>query len=88
VIDAIIYILHQWDEYSEIGVDDLMKLSKAGFSTGGIIVLEDARNELVSAYATGRGRLMVRGRVHLEDMGKGRSRLIITEIPYQVNKRD
>ena len=56
------------------------------FPTGGIIVLEDARNELVSAYATGRGRLMVRGRVHLEDMGKGRSRLIITEIPYQVNK--
>lgn len=87
VIDAIIYILHQWDEYSEIGVDDLMKFVKGpDFPTGGIIVLEDARNELVSAYATGRGRLMVRGRVHLEDMGKGRSRLIITEIPYQVNK--
>ncbi len=87
VIDATIYILHQWDEYSEIGVDDLMKFVKGpDFPTGGIIVLEDARNELVSAYATGRGRLMVRGRVHLEDMGKGRSRLIITEIPYQVNK--
>jgi len=56
------------------------------FPTGGIIVLEDERNELVSAYATGRGKLMVRGRVHVEDMGRGRTRLIITEIPYQVNK--
>ncbi len=87
VVDALIYIIHQWDEYDEITVDDLMKYVKGpDFPTGGIIVLEDERNELVSAYATGRGRLMVRGRVHLEDMGRGRSRLIITEIPYQVNK--
>ena len=87
ICDAVIYMLKNWDQYAEITVDDLMKFVKGpDFPTGGIIVLEDARNELVSAYATGRGRLMVRGRVHLEDMGRGRSRLIITEIPYQVNK--
>ncbi len=87
ICDAVIYLLSEWDRYSEITVEDLMKYVKGpDFPTGGIIVLEDARNELVSAYATGRGRLMVRGRVHLEDMGRGRSRLIITEIPYQINK--
>ena len=87
VCDAIIYLLQEWERYEDITVDDLMKYVKGpDFPTGGIVVLEDARNELVSAYATGRGRLMVRGRVHLEDMGRGRSRLIITEIPYQVNK--
>ena len=87
VCDAVIYMLREWDRYGEITVEDLMKYIKGpDFPTGGIVVLEDARNELVSAYATGRGRLMVRGRVHLEDMGRGRSRLIITEIPYQINK--
>ena len=87
VCDAVIYMLHEWENFSEITVEDLMKYVKGpDFPTGGIVVLEDARNELVSAYATGRGRLMVRGRVHLEDMGRGRSRLIITEIPYQINK--
>ena len=87
ICDAVIYMLQEWERYDEITVEDLMKYVKGpDFPTGGIVVLEDARNELVSAYATGRGRLMVRGRVHLEDMGRGRSRLIITEIPYQINK--
>ena len=87
ICDAVIYILREWDRFEDITVEDLMKFVKGpDFPTGGIVVLEDARNELVSAYATGRGRLMVRGRVHLEDMGRGRSRLIITEIPYQINK--
>ena len=87
ICDAVIYMLQEWERYEDITVEDLMKYVKGpDFPTGGIVVLEDARNELVSAYATGRGRLMVRGRVHLEDMGRGRSRLIITEIPYQINK--
>jgi DNA gyrase subunit A len=87
LVDAIVYLLDQWNEYDEITADDLMRyIHGPDFPTGGIIVLEDERNELVSAYATGRGKLMVRGRVHVEDMGRGRTRLIITEIPYQVNK--
>ncbi len=87
ICDAVIYLLKEWDRYDDITVENLMKFVKGpDFPTGGIVVLEDARNELVSAYATGRGRLMVRGRVHVEDMGRGRSRLIITEIPYQINK--
>ena len=87
VCSGLIYLLENWDRYEDITVDDLMQFIKGpDFPTGGIIVLEDARNELVSAYATGRGRLTIRGRVHIEDMGKNRSRLVITEIPYQVNK--
>ncbi len=87
ICDAVIYLLKEWDRYEDITVENLMQFVKGpDFPTGGIVVLEDARNELVSAYATGRGRLMVRGRVHVEDMGRGRSRLIITEIPYQINK--
>ncbi|HOG60571.1 MAG TPA: DNA gyrase subunit A, partial [Flexilinea sp.] len=73
LVDAIVYLLDQWDEYDEITADDLMRyIHGPDFPTGGIIVLEDERNELVSAYATGRGKLMVRGRVHVEDMGRGR----------------
>ncbi len=87
IVDALIYILHTWEQFDDITVEDLMRYVKGpDFPTGGIVVLEDARNELVAAYATGRGRLTVRGRVHLEEMGRGRNRLIITEIPYQVNK--
>lgn len=41
---------------------------------------------LVSAYATGRGKVIVRAKVHLEEMGRGRSRIIVTEIPFQINK--
>ncbi|NMA13230.1 MAG: DNA topoisomerase 4 subunit A [Chloroflexi bacterium] len=87
LIDGIIYILQHWDNYEDISVDDLMQFVKGpDFPTGGIIVIEDGRNELATAYATGRGKLMVRGRVHLEDMGRGRNRIIITEIPFQINK--
>lgn len=87
VCDAIIYLLQEWEHYENITVDDLMSFIKGpDFPTGGIIVLEDERNEMQKAYATGRGRLTVRGRVHLEDIGRGKTRLVITEIPYQVNK--
>ena len=47
---------------------------------------ENGQNELLQAYATGRGRVVVRGRVQKEEMERGKSRLIISELPYQVNK--
>src|SRR5690606_30078233 len=40
----------------------------------------------VAAYATGRGKLTVRAKVHIEDMGRGKSRIVISELPYQTNK--
>jgi DNA gyrase subunit A len=56
------------------------------FPTGGIILQENGTEDLLSAYATGRGKVTVRGRVQLEDMGRGKSRILITELPFQINK--
>jgi len=53
------------------------------FPTGGVIV---GRDSILQAYTTGRGRLVVRGMAHIEEMKGNRHQIIITEIPYQVNK--
>ncbi len=87
VIDALTLLLHEWEHIDDIAIPDLMKYVKGpDFPTGGIILEEHGQNELLAAYATGRGRVIVRGRVHAEEMSRGRNRLIITELPYQVNK--
>jgi DNA gyrase subunit A len=81
---AITYLIDHFDSIDEVSVQDLMNcVPGPDFPTGGIIV---GRAGIESAYATGRGRLVVRGMAHIEE-GKGsRSEIIITEIPYQVNK--
>ncbi|MEG0902191.1 MAG: DNA gyrase subunit A, partial [Clostridia bacterium] len=68
----------------DITVDELMKIIPApDFPTGGLLLnTEEIRN----AYATGRGRLLLRARTHVEDGTAGRKLIVITEIPYQVNK--
>lgn len=87
VVDALVFMLKEWDRLDEIAVPDLMKFVKGpDFPTGGIILQEGETNELLSAYATGRGRITVRGRVRVEEMARGKSRLIISEIPYLTNK--
>ncbi len=87
VVDALVYMLREWERTDEISVTDLMHFIQGpDFPTGGIVLLEEEKNELITAYATGRGRIRVRGRAHLEDMGRGKSRIIITELPYQANK--
>ncbi len=87
VVDALVYMLKEWDHLDDLGVSDLMEFVKGpDFPTGGIILQENGANDIQTAYATGRGRIPVRGRVHIEDMGRGRSRLIITELPYLTNK--
>ena len=69
----------------EAGLSDLMEHVKGpDFPTKGIIM---GRSGIRAAYATGRGRLMVRARHDFEEFGKDRTRIVITEIPYQVNKR-
>ena len=69
----------------EAGLTDLMEHIKGpDFPTQGIIM---GRSGIRAAYATGRGRIVVRARHDFEEFGKDRTRIIITEIPYQVNKR-
>ena len=65
-------------------VEDLMQHIKGpDFPTGGLII---GRTGIREAYQTGHGRITMRARTNVEDMGGGRSRIIVTEIPYQVNK--
>ena len=81
VIGACICVLDNPD--ATLG--DLMEHVKGpDFPTKGIIM---GRSGIRAAYATGRGRLMVRARHEFEEFGSGRTRIIITELPYQVNKR-
>ena len=81
VINAVICVL----DNPEAELSDLMEHIKGpDFPTRGIIM---GRSGIRAAYATGRGRLCVRARTEFEEFGKDRVRIIVTEIPYQVNKR-
>ena len=87
VIDALTFMLEHWQKLDDINVGELMKFIQGpDFPTGGIILQEHEQNEILAAYATGKGRITLRGRLNLEDMSRGKSRIIITEIPYMVNK--
>ncbi len=80
VIDGIIATVDQ----PEITIDELIKFIKApDFPTGGIIYGYQGVRE---AFETGRGRVVVRGKANIETSSNGRETIIITEIPYQVNK--
>ncbi len=89
VCDALVYMLGSWDRLDEVEVSDLMRFIKGpDFPTGGVLYREDSKGEdtLITAYATGRTKLAVRAKAHIENMGRGKSRIIISEIPYQTNK--
>lgn len=80
VIDALLLLI----ESPEVTVDDLMEhISGPDFPTGGIIM---GRAGIASAYHTGRGRIVVRAKAEIEQLNQGKSRIIVTELPYQVNK--
>ncbi|MEJ2512433.1 MAG: DNA gyrase subunit A, partial [Anaerolineales bacterium] len=88
VADAVIYILENWNRVDQIDVEHLMKFIKGpDFPTGGVIIggiREDGG--LAKAYGSGRGRITVQARAHVEEMARGRNRIIITELPYMTNK--
>ncbi len=80
VIDACVYMIDNPD----CSVADLMQYIKGpDFPTGGIIM---GRNGILEAYNTGRGRIVVRARTEIEEMSGNRQRIVVTEIPYMVNK--
>ncbi len=69
----------------DVSLDELCKIVKGpDFPTGGLIC---GREGIRQAYRTGRGRLTVRGACHIESAGRDRQSIVITEIPYQVNKQ-
>ena len=80
VIDGVVAYIDNKD----ITIDELMKFVKApDFPTGGIIYGYDGVKE---GYESGRGRIIMRGKAEIETVGNDRERIIVTEIPYQVNK--
>jgi DNA gyrase subunit A len=81
---ALSYLIDHYHEIDDLTIDDLMEyLPGPDFPTGGIIV---GRENIRQAYSTGRGRLIVRGKAHIEEQRNGRHVINITEIPFQVNK--
>ena len=93
VIDAVVYLIDQGKIsegeklttfYSEATLEGLMQYIKGpDFPTSGAIY---DINEIIAAYATGKGKILLRGKAEIEDIGKGKSAIIITQLPYQVNK--
>ena len=80
VVDAVVHMIDNPD----CSVDDLMEFIKGpDFPTGGVIL---GRRGIYDAYHEGRGRIIVRAKSEIEEMAGNRQRIVITEIPYMVNK--
>jgi DNA gyrase subunit A len=90
VVQALEYMLDNWQKLDDISVSELMRFIKGpDFPTGGLMFRYREGGEtdsIANAYATGRGRIIVRARAHVETMERNKSRIVITELPYQVNK--
>lgn len=93
VIDALAFMLDSWANLENITIADLMRFIEGpDFPTGGLVFRYKGQSgqgqidALSNAYATGRGRVTVRAKAHVEHMERNKSRIVITELPYQVNK--
>ena len=84
VVDALCFMLERGEENTT--VEDLVTFIKGpDFPTGGIIY---DQKEILAAYGTGKGKIVVRAKTEIEEQGNGKSAIIVSEIPYQVNKAD
>ena len=87
VVDAARYLLDNWENLDDISVEDLMNYVQGpDFPTGGVIIHSAEGDGLISAYSTGRGQVTVQASAHLEEMERGKNRIIVTELPYMTNK--
>jgi DNA gyrase subunit A len=84
ICNAISYLIDHYDNLDDVTVDDLMKFVKGpDFPTGALIIGTEG---IVNAYATGKGRVTIRASAKIEEMKGSRHRIVVSEIPYQVNK--
>jgi DNA gyrase subunit A len=87
VIDALNYMLDNWTRLDDISVEDLMAFIQGpDFPTGGLILDDGDEYTLKTAYGRGRGRIQLRARAHVEEMSRGRNRIVVTELPFMTNK--
>lgn len=84
IADAIVYVIDHWEGREDIGLEELMTFVKGpDFPTGGIILGTEG---IKQAFATGRGKVLIRAKTEIEENRGERFRILVTEIPYQVNK--
>jgi DNA gyrase subunit A len=84
ICDAILHVIERYDQVDDITVEDLMRFVKGpDFPTGAALIGQEG---LMNAYATGKGRVIMRAIARIEEMKGNRHRIVVTEIPYQVNK--
>ena len=91
VCDALAYLIDRYQKLDDVTIEDLMHFIQGpDFPTGGVIYRQRKQdsdgNVLRSAYAMGRGQIVVQAKTHIEEMTRNRSRIVVTELPYQVNK--
>jgi len=87
IVDACVYMLQKWEKLDDVNVDDLMEFVEGpDFPTGGVIIQQKGEEGIEAAYGKGRGRVTIQAKAHIEEMERGKSRIIVTELPYQVNK--
>ena len=85
LVEGINYLIDNYGDIDKVTIEDLLKfIPGPDFPTGGIIIGDEGIRQ---TYATGRGRIVLRGRAHIEEMDQaGRFRIVITEIPFQLKK--
>ncbi|MBN1661794.1 MAG: DNA topoisomerase 4 subunit A [Anaerolineae bacterium] len=93
VADAVIYVAGRWTSRAKITVDELMQIVPGpDFPTGGVIyryrddVTGEKLDTIRNAYAEGKGRIVTQARVDIEDIGGGKVNIVVTELPYAVQK--
>jgi len=86
-VDALTMMLENWEKIEDITVDDLMVYIKGpDFPTGAMILQDENSDSLSQIYGSGHGTVKLRARTRLEEMSRGRMRIIVSELPYMVNK--
>ena len=94
VVDALTYMIDKYKRVDKITVDELMNFIKGpDFPTGGILYRyrqnkkdEEDTDAITQGYALGKSRLILQAKAHFEEMSRNRSRIVVTELPYQTNK--
>ena len=91
VCDATTYLIDNWKRLEEVDVDELMKFIKGpDFPTGGIAFRYNDKVEggdaIKAMYATGRSKITAQAKAHIEEGQRGKTYIIVTELPYEVNK--
>ncbi len=84
LVAALVHLIDNYDNLDDVTIEDLLNfIPGPDFPTGGLVVGNEGIRQ---AYSTGRGRIIMRGLAHIEETNRGRFRIVITEIPYQLNK--